>query len=165
MIEETYLKQITDCAAIVSFQGDLDGINRIREYAKHMYDAPTICCDEYEEDEQEYDAVNHPSHYTSSGMECIDEMVLLYGEEETMSFCKLNAHKYRKRALNKGGKEDMEKSDWYLAKYRELKNFVEQQKQSDHNAFITDISQLLHNGGYLNIGESGFSNMYEKFIP
>ena len=66
------------------------------------------------------DIVNHPSHYTSSGMECIDEMIILYGKEETMSFCKLNCHKYRKRAMDKGGRTDLKKSDWYVKKYLEL---------------------------------------------
>ena len=68
------------------------------------------------------DNVNHPSHYCQEGsMECIDEMLMLFGKEEVMHFCKLNAWKYRKRALYKNKEEDMKKSDWYLAKYKELK--------------------------------------------
>ena len=70
---------------------------------------------------QKHDAVNHPSHYCREGsMECIDEMILLFGNEEVKSFCKLNAWKYRKRALYKNGEEDMRKSDWYINKYKEL---------------------------------------------
>lgn len=69
--------------------------------------------------DEEHDAVNHPSHY-EHGIECIDEMILLYGVVETMCFCKLNAHKYRKRAFEKGGKEDMDKSDWYMKEYAYL---------------------------------------------
>lgn len=72
-----------------------------------------------EENDEEHDAVNHPSHY-EHGIECIDEMILLYGVMETMFFCKLNAHKYRKRAFDKGGKEDMDKSDWYMKEYAYL---------------------------------------------
>lgn len=65
--------------------------------------------------------VNHPAHYNREGaMECIDEMILLFGVEETKSFCKLNAWKYRERAINKNGEEDLKKSDWYIAKYKEL---------------------------------------------
>jgi hypothetical protein len=68
------------------------------------------------------DPVNHPSHYTQGGMECIDEMKLIFGTLATMHFCLLNAWKYRKRAPFKGKAiEDMAKSDWYLAKYKELK--------------------------------------------
>lgn len=72
-----------------------------------------------EDDAEEHDAVNNPSHYTH-GIECIDEMILLYGVVETMSFCKLNQHKYRKRAFDKGGKEDMDKADWYMKEYAYL---------------------------------------------
>ena len=65
--------------------------------------------------------VNHPSHYVrETGMECIDEMILLFGVEEVKSFCKLNAWKYRYRAADKNGAEDLAKSDWYIAKYKEL---------------------------------------------
>lgn len=67
------------------------------------------------------DAVNHPSHYNNGGMECIDEMVLIFGVEATMHFCLLNAWKYRARCLYKNGDEDIQKSHWYLAKYKKLK--------------------------------------------
>lgn len=72
-----------------------------------------------EGNDEKHDAVNNPSHYMH-GIECIDEMILLYGVVETMCFCKLNAHKYRKRAFDKGGKEDMDKSDWYMKEYAYL---------------------------------------------
>ena len=65
--------------------------------------------------------INHPSHYLEDGgMECIDEMVLLFGVEETKSFCKLNAWKYRKRSPFKNGDEDRAKANWYIAKFKEL---------------------------------------------
>lgn len=65
--------------------------------------------------------VNHPKHYNRpNGMECIDEMVLIFGIQEAKTFCKLNAWKYRYRAADKNGKEDLEKSDWYIQKYKEL---------------------------------------------
>ena len=71
-------------------------------------------------DEPKEDFVNHPSHYTQGGMECIDEMQLIFGKEAVKHFCVCNAWKYRKRAMFKNGQEDMDKSDWYIAKYREL---------------------------------------------
>lgn len=68
------------------------------------------------------EAVNHPKHYGREGaMECIDEMVLVFGVQATMNFCLLNAWKYRYRAGAKGGEEDLQKSDWYLSKYKKLK--------------------------------------------
>ena len=69
-----------------------------------------------------HDNVNHPSHYCrENAMECIDEMILIYGKEAVMHFCLCNAHKYRYRAADKNGAEDLKKSDWYLRKYKELK--------------------------------------------
>ena len=65
--------------------------------------------------------VEHPKHYNrKSAMECIEEMEMLFGKEETKIFCKLNAWKYRYRAADKNGEEDLKKSDWYIQKYKEL---------------------------------------------
>lgn len=70
---------------------------------------------------KEKDTVNHPEHYESGSYECIDEMVAVFGMSVVANFCLCNVWKYRYRALNKNGKEDMEKSDWYMCKYMELK--------------------------------------------
>lgn len=95
--------------------GNEEELKRVAAFVNSMYD---VTCEKVDEDE-EHDAVNHPAHY-EHGIECIDEMILLYGVVETMFFCKLNAHKYRKRAFDKGGKEDMDKSDWYMKEYAYL---------------------------------------------
>lgn len=70
---------------------------------------------------KEKDTVNHPEHYESGSYECIDEMVAVFGMSVVANFCLCNVWKYRYRALNKNGKEDMEKSDWYMCKYMEFK--------------------------------------------
>ena len=67
----------------------------------------------------EHDPVNHPSHYTT-GMECIEEIIRVFGKEVAAHFCLGNVWKYRKRALHKNGLEDLDKSDWYMEKYCEL---------------------------------------------
>lgn len=70
---------------------------------------------------EKVDNVNHPKHYCrEGGMECLDEMLMLYGAQEVATWCKLNAHKYRYRATDKNGKEDIAKSDFYMKKYKEL---------------------------------------------
>ena len=66
------------------------------------------------------DTVNHPSHYTNGGMECIDEMILVFGKEDVANFCVCNAWKYRRSALSKNGDQDIQKSNWYMNKYKEL---------------------------------------------
>lgn len=73
-------------------------------------------------EKDENSTVNHPKHYQNEGgLETIDEMILLFGLEETMIFCKLNAWKYRARASKKGSEqEDLDKANWYILKYQEL---------------------------------------------
>lgn len=92
--------------------GNEEELKEVAEFVNSMYDnVDNLSVDK--------DMVNHPSHY-EHGIECIDEMILLFGVMETMSFCKLNSHKYRKRALDKGGREDIDKSDWYMKEYAYL---------------------------------------------
>ena len=68
-----------------------------------------------------HDIVNHPEHYCREGaMECIDEMITLFGREVVKHFCLCNAWKYRYRSNQKNGEEDIKKSDWYIRKYKEL---------------------------------------------
>ena len=101
----------------VTIQGSEEELARVMNYVRRMYDSP-VACENNDVDIKE-DVINHPPHY-EHGIECIDEMILLYGIVETMYFCKLNAHKYRKRALDKGGREDLDKSDWYMKEYAYL---------------------------------------------
>lgn len=69
---------------------------------------------------EDTDTVNHPEHYTQSKHECIDEMITLFGLNAVIGFCKCNIHKYRYRANQKGGDEDLKKADWYMDKLIEL---------------------------------------------
>lgn len=92
-------------------------LNRVAEFVNGMYDKPI-------NNEDDVDMVNEPPHY-EHGMECIDEMILVFGKEAVMNFCLLNCWKYRYRAPYKGDiEENMEKSRWYLNKYKELKNSI-----------------------------------------
>ena len=78
--------------------------------------------------ESKSDPVSKPRHYNrEDAMECIDEMELVFGPEATAHFCLLNCWKYRYRSgLKDNGYQDLEKSDWYMKKYKELKEKVEQ---------------------------------------
>ena len=63
------------------------------------------------------DNVNHPSHYTQGGIECIEALeaatVNLKGIE---AVCTANAIKYLWRWKEKSGKEDLKKAIWYIKK-------------------------------------------------
>lgn len=73
-----------------------------------------------EEQEDEHDNVNHPSHYETGKFECIEVMMEVMGIEAVKSFCICNAFKYLYRHKKKNGNEDLEKAKWYIDKYLEL---------------------------------------------
>ena len=77
---------------------------------------------------EQHDAVNHPSHYASGKIECIDAMEAAYGTEAVMHFCQCNAFKYQWRFNKKNGEEDIKKAQWYQNKYLELQNKLEAKK-------------------------------------
>lgn len=65
--------------------------------------------------------VNHPEHYNTGNIECIDAMVSAFGNVQTAVFCQINAFKYLWRADKKGKyTEDLEKAKWYIEKCLEL---------------------------------------------
>ena len=70
--------------------------------------------------ETENDVVNHPSHYTQGGVECIDAMKSAFGADELAVYCKIAAFKYIWRCERKNGSEDVKKAIWYLQKFLEL---------------------------------------------
>ena len=68
--------------------------------------------------------VNHPAHYNrEGGMECIEEMLMIFGKDAVKTFCLLNAWKYRYRAADKNGEEDLKKSDFYIKKWAEISGY------------------------------------------
>lgn len=72
-----------------------------------------------------YEEVNHPDHYNLYDVEVVEMMERIFGIEETMSWCKLNAFKYRMRAGEKPTstvEKDLKKEKWCLNKYKELKS-------------------------------------------
>lgn len=63
--------------------------------------------------EPEHDAVNHPEHYTSGGIECIDCIKAALGSA-FIGFLMGNVIKYSYRYKDKNGIEDLKKARWYL---------------------------------------------------
>lgn len=62
-----------------------------------------------------HDAVNHPSHYTQGGVECIDALkAATTGLEGIEAVCTANAIKYLWRWKQKNGAEDLRKAVWYI---------------------------------------------------
>lgn len=60
------------------------------------------------------DPVN-PNHYKSStSLECIEAMRIVFGDSAVLNFCVCNAWKYIWRWKNKNGVEDLNKATWYV---------------------------------------------------
>ena len=60
------------------------------------------------------DPVNHPSHYASGGIECIDAIEASMSPEEFQGYLRGNIFKYCWRYREKGGLQDLRKANWYL---------------------------------------------------
>jgi hypothetical protein len=66
------------------------------------------------------DNVNHPSHYTDGGIECIEAIESQLTLEEYRGYLKGNVAKYVWRERHKGGIESLQKAQWYLDKLIQL---------------------------------------------
>lgn len=69
------------------------------------------------------EVVEHPKHYNNYPIEVIDMMLSIWGVENTINFCLMNAFKYRMRlGLKDNIEQDLAKEQWYLNKANELSN-------------------------------------------
>jgi hypothetical protein len=72
------------------------------------------------------EAVEHPKHYNNYPIEVIDMMLSIWGIDKTITFCLMNAFKYRMRlGLKDNIEQDLAKEQWYLNKANELSNLKE----------------------------------------
>ena len=60
--------------------------------------------------------VDHPQHYQTERLECIDAIQAQMTPEEFRGFLKGNVIKYVWRERRKGGTESLHKAQWYLNK-------------------------------------------------
>lgn len=75
----------------------------------------------YEQPRTKPELVNHPDHYNSGGIECIDAILAARGPEATKEFCICNSMKYLWRLGHKDDAvQEAKKARWYLDKYIEL---------------------------------------------
>lgn len=73
---------------------------------------------------ENYEMVNHPTHYNNYSVEVIDMMLRIWGPEATIQWCEMTAFKYRMRLGTKPEnsiKQDLNKEKWYLDKAYALK--------------------------------------------
>ena len=117
--------EYTDTYACVFDEMSDDMLNKCYNWYKELdqascENAEDSCCNK----EQNVDMVNHPSHYTQGGIECIDCIKsATVGKVGIEAFCVGNAIKYLFRYEEKNGIEDVKKARWYIDRLiKELEN-------------------------------------------
>ena len=108
--------EYTDTYACVFDEMSDDMLNKCYNWYK---DLDPAACENDEGDccnkESDVDMVNHPSHYTQGGIECIDALkAATVSKTGIEAVCTANAIKYLWRYEEKNGVEDVKKARWYI---------------------------------------------------
>ena len=108
--------EYTDTYACVFDEMSDDMLNKCYNWYKELdqascENAEAECCNK----EPNVDMVNHPSHYTQGGIECIDALkAATVSKTGIEAVCTANAIKYLWRYEEKNGIEDVKKARWYI---------------------------------------------------
>lgn len=106
----------TDSNGCVFDEMDEDMLNKCYNWYKKLDPAACEnnecdCCNK----EPNNDMVNHPSHYTQGGIECIDALkAATVSKTGIEAVCTANVIKYLWRYEEKNGVEDVKKARWYI---------------------------------------------------
>ena len=113
---DRYTSEFTDQYSCIFHKMSDDMLNKCYNWYKEFNpaaceNAQDSCCGK----ESNVDMVNHPSHYTQGGIECIDCIKsATVGKVGIEAFCVGNAIKYLFRYEEKNGIEDVKKARWYI---------------------------------------------------
>lgn len=108
--------EYTDTYACVFDEMSDDMLNKCYNWYKELKltdyeNAEAECCNKV----HDVDMVNHPSHYTQGGIECIDALkAATVSKTGIEAVCTANAIKYLWRYEEKNGIEDVKKARWYI---------------------------------------------------
>jgi hypothetical protein len=64
----------------------------------------------------DHDEVSRPAHYTTGGIQCIEALESCLTREGFEGYLRANCMKYLWRYPQKGGLQDLQKAQWYLAR-------------------------------------------------
>jgi hypothetical protein len=82
------------------------------------------------------DPVNHPSHYTAGGIECIDALLAAAGPDAHIDHCTQTAIAYLWRWRRKDGPQDLAKAAWYINRAITIQS-TQPTTQTDENPSAT----------------------------
>lgn len=79
-----------------------------------------------------HDLINRPPHYNRfGGVECIEAIHAMLGDEGFIAYCQGNCIKYVWRWRHKGKEADLQKADWYLQRMLEMVETLEKRAAAD----------------------------------
>ncbi len=111
---------VSDCpggVCPVPWATDTSGDEEVKTHTEKTWDTYIEKHKEvFEERPVLVDNVNHPSHYTDGGIECIEAIEAQLTPEEYRGYLKGNVAKYVWREQHKGGIESLKKAQWYLTR-------------------------------------------------
>ena len=108
--------EFTDQYSCIFHKMSDDMLNKCYNWYKELdpaacENAEAKCCNK----EPNVDMVNHPSHYTQGGIECIDALkAATVSKTGIEAVCTANVIKYLWRYEEKNGIEDVKKARWYI---------------------------------------------------
>lgn len=116
-LESALAKLEAENADLIEERNDLaeerDDLKRIVDELKYDRDALLQTVEKAVDGEN--DSVNHPAHYTTGKIECIDAIeAATVGLTGGQAYCTGVAIKYLWRWSRKGGVEDLRKARWYI---------------------------------------------------
>ena len=88
------------------------------------------------------DNVNHPSHYTQGGIECLDAIEASMPAEGFQDYCKGNILKYIWRYRFKNGVEDLKKAQFYLDRMIQSVENMTEVRLPNGGVIFTDGSDI-----------------------
>ena len=116
--------EYTDAYACVFDEMSDDMLNKCYNWYKELDQASCENAEDSCSKKSDVDMVNHPSHYTQGGIECIDALkAATVSKTGIEAVCTANAIKYLWRYEEKNGIEDVKKARWYIDRLiKELEN-------------------------------------------
>lgn len=110
------------------------------------------------EERKKRDNIN-PAHYKDrTSIECIDAMIMTFGVKRTAEYCVQNVYKYVWRYKYKNRLEDLKKAEWYIDKFEELLEILDQdeivgQTETRYREISRTLKRLIKKGreGILNV--------------
>ena len=101
------------------------------------------------------DYVNHPDHYTTGDVECIDAIRAAPGPELFLGYLWGNALKYLWRWPRKGLAEDLEKLKWYVDR-------IQREGYAEQASYDADSGCMVPNTALSLVNREGFVESNER---